>query len=72
MAAQCARVVRPGGHVVWNVADIHHRGHTTHLIADCARVLEEHLGPVTVVPIDWDALPHDLVADALLVSRRPG
>ena len=72
VAAQCAQVVRPGGHVVWNVADIHHRGHTTHLIADCARVLEEHLGPVTVVPIDWDALPHDLVADALLVSRRPG
>lgn len=71
VAAQCAHVVRPGGHVVWNVADIHHRGHTTHLIADCARVLEEHLGPVTVVPIDWDALPHDLVADALLVSRRP-
>lgn len=71
VAAQCARVVRPGGFVVWNVADIHHRDHTTPLIADCARVLGAHLDWVGVVPIEWDALPHDLVADALLVSRRP-
>ena len=71
VAAQCARVVRPGGYVVWNVADIHHRDHTTPLIADCARVLGAHLDWVGVVPIEWDALPHDLVADALLVSRRP-
>ena len=71
VAAQCARVARPGGFVVWNVADIHHRDHTTPLIADCARVLGAHLDWVGVVPIEWDALPHDLVADALLVSRRP-
>lgn len=72
VAAQCARVVKPGGFVVWNVADIHHHGYTTPLIADCAQVLAAHLDEVAVVPIDWDALPHDLVADALLVFRRAG
>lgn len=72
VASQCARVVAPGGFVVWNVADIHHRGHTTRLVADCARVLAEYLTPVATTPITWDRLPHDLVADALLVFRRPG
>lgn len=70
VAAQCARIVAPGGFVVWNVADIHHRGSTTHLIADCARVLEQHFTPVGVTEIVWDQYPHDLVADALLVFRR--
>ena len=70
MAAQCARLVRPGGYVVWNVADIHHAGHTTHLIDDCARVLAAHLALVDITPIEWDTLPHDLVADALLVYQR--
>ncbi|NLT26380.1 MAG: site-specific DNA-methyltransferase [Microbacteriaceae bacterium] len=71
VAAQCARAVRPGGWVVWNVADIRYRGRTTPLIADCAGVLTRHLEPVAIVPIEWDRLPHDLVADALLVVRRP-
>lgn len=70
VAAQCARLERPGGYVVWNVADIHHAGHTTDLIDDCARVLAAHLALVGVSRIEWDALPHDLVADALLVFRR--
>ena len=67
---QCARLVRPGGYVVWNVADINHAGHTTHLIDDCARVLAARLALVGISRIEWDALPHDLVADALLVFRR--
>lgn len=70
IAAQCARVVAPGGYVVWNVADIHHMGTTTHLIRDCTRVLSRHLTPVGVTEISWDRLPHDLVADALLVFQR--
>ena len=70
VAEQCGQVVRPGGYVVWNVADIHHRGTTTHLIADCSQVLESHFGPVATTIIEWDTLPHDLVADALLVVRR--
>lgn len=71
VAAQCARLVKPGGYVVWNVADIHHLGQTTHLIRDCSRVLAEHLTPAGRTEIEWDAYPHDLVADALLVFQRP-
>ena len=57
--------------MVWNVADIHHLGRTTQLIRDCARVLARHLEPVGTTEIVWDRYPHDLVADALLVLRRP-
>lgn len=67
---QCALLLKRGGHLVWNVADIEHMGHTTHLIADCAEALEQHLSPVGITSIVWDALPHDLVADALLVFKR--
>ncbi|WP_042544018.1 DNA methyltransferase [Leucobacter komagatae] len=70
VAAQCARLVVPGGFVVWNVADIHHMGQTTPLIADCAQMLERHFSPVGRTEVVWDRLPHDLVADALLVFRR--
>ncbi len=70
VAGQCAHLVRPGGYVVLNVADIHHAGRTTHLIDDCERVLAAHLALVGISRIEWDALPHDLVADALLVFRR--
>ncbi|AIY02770.1 hypothetical protein ART_3171 [Arthrobacter sp. PAMC 25486] len=71
VAAQCARLVVPGGFVVWNMADIHHMGRTTHLISDCVHVLEKHLTPVGVTEIVWDQYPHDLIADALLVFQRP-
>lgn len=71
VAAQCAQAVRPGGYVVWNVADIHHRGRTTPLIADCAGALDAHFDRVGTTTIAWDRHPHDLVADALLVFRRP-
>lgn len=70
VAAQCARVTKPGGYVVWNVADIQDRGTTTRLIRDCSRVLSQHLEPAGVTRIEWDRFPHDLVADALLVYRR--
>src|SRR5690606_28207257 len=62
VAAQCARVVRPGGFVVWNVANIHHDGQTTHLIRDCSRVLGRHLTPAGTTPVVWDRYPHDLVS----------
>lgn len=71
VADQCARVIAPGGFVVWNLADIHHMGLTTHLIRDCASVIEQYLTPVGVTEIIWDKYPHDLVADALLVFQRP-
>lgn len=71
VAAQCARLVVPGGYVVWNLSDIHHMGRTTHLISDCAHVLAQHLSPVGITEIVWDEYPHDLIADALLVFQRP-
>lgn len=70
VAAQCARLVRSGGYVVWNVADIAYRGHLTPLIEDCSKVLTRHLTHVSTTPILWDQHPHDLIADALLVFRR--
>lgn len=70
VAAQCAELLVPGGHLVWNVADILHEGDHTPLIDDCARVLSSHLEQVGVVEISWDRLPHDLTRDALLVFRR--
>ena len=70
VAAQCARIVAPGGYVVWNVADIHHEGVTTRLIEDCTRLLAGVLSPVGTTVVEWDRLPHDLVADALVVLRR--
>ena len=71
VAGQCAQVVKPGGYVVWNLADIFHMGATTHLIRDCSRVLAQHLTPVGNTEILWDTYPHDLIADALLVFQRP-
>ena len=70
VAAECARLVVPGGHVVWNVGDIRHAGALTPLIADCAELLAEHLEQVAVVEIEWDEYPHDIIRDALLVFRR--
>ncbi|MBP2375232.1 TRM11 family SAM-dependent methyltransferase [Paeniglutamicibacter psychrophenolicus] len=71
VAAQCARVVVPGGFVVWNLADIHHMNLTTHLIRDCKRALGRHLTLVGETEILWDQYPHDLISDALLVFQRP-
>lgn len=71
VAAQCAQVVKPGGYVVWNLADIFHMGSTTYLIRDCTEVLSQHLLPVGNTEIMWDTYPHDLIADALLVFQRP-
>lgn len=70
VAAQCAHVVVPGGYVVWNVADIRHRGRTTRLIDDCRTRLAEHLDEVGTTDIVWDRYPHDLIADALLIFRK--
>ncbi|MDO5513134.1 TRM11 family methyltransferase [Corynebacterium sp.] len=71
VARHCALLLSPGGHLVWNVADIFHEGDHTPLIDDCASLLDAHLEQVGIVEIEWDRLPHDLTRDALLVFRRP-
>ena len=70
VTAESARLLAPGGHVVWNVADIQHAGVLSPLIADCAELLAKHLEQVAVVEIEWDEYPHDIVRDALLVFKR--
>lgn len=70
VAAQCAHVLVPGGYLVWNVGDIRPDDATTHLIRDCWELLARHLSPVGITAVKWDRLPHDLVADALLVLRK--
>lgn len=71
IAAQCATILKPGGHLVWNVADIRQAGVLTPLIDGCYNALQEHLTPVGVLEIEWDQLPHDLSKDALIVLRKP-
>lgn len=71
IAAEHARLLKPGGYLVWNVADIFHQGHHTRLIDDCASLLDAHLHRVAIRDIEWDQLPHDLTRDALVVFRRP-
>lgn len=70
VAEQCAQLLTPSGYLVWNVADILHEGVRTPLIEDCARTLDAHLAREAMVSIEWDELPHDLTADALLVFRH--
>ncbi|NLA66381.1 MAG: site-specific DNA-methyltransferase [Leucobacter sp.] len=70
VVAQCARLLKRGGYLVCNVADIFYEDHMTHLIGDYDEVMRRHLDPAGMTEIVWDSLPHDLVRDALLVYRR--
>lgn len=63
-------LLRPGGHLVLNVANIRHRGHTTTLAWDVARTIGRVLPFVGETVICWDTLPHDLTGDYLLTFRR--
>lgn len=64
-------LLRPGGHLAVNVADIEHAGHLTPLIADVTAAVGTVLEHVATIAVDWDRLPHDLVADAVVVFHRP-
>lgn len=67
VAAQIAELLRPGGHLVLDVADIRHGGRLTPLVADVALAVGRVLEPLGSVPVRWDRLPHDLVDNRLLV-----
>lgn len=64
-------LLRPGAHVVLDVADIEHDGTVTTLIDDAAAAVSTALPLVGTVPVLWDTLPEDLVAEQLLVLRAP-
>jgi DNA modification methylase len=71
--ARLARTVRdllrPGGHLVVNVANIRHGGHTTALAWDVARTVGRVLPFLGETVIVWDVLPHDFTGDYLLTFR---
>lgn len=70
VVAQVRALLRPGGHLALSVADIEHDGHRTPLVDDVTAVAARVLEPVASVPVTWDAMPHDLVDDRLVVLRR--
>lgn len=71
IGGQVRTLLRPGGHLAVNVSDIDHAGQLTTLIADIGTALGTVLEHVTTIEVAWDRLPHDLVADAVVVLRRP-
>lgn len=63
-------LLRPGGHLVLNVANLRHDGVTTRLAWDVARVVDRVVPFVAETVIHWDTLPHDFTGDYLLTFRR--
>jgi len=70
IAQALRRILRPGGHLVLNVANIRHAGHTTALAWDVARAVGAVLPFQGETVVHWDTLPHDFTGDYLLTFRR--
>ncbi len=69
--AQAARLLRPGGHAVINVANVLHEQVLTTLAWDVARAVSRHLELVQECYLAWDTQPKDISGDYALVFRRP-
>jgi DNA modification methylase len=70
--AQVATVLRPGGQLVVNVANvIAIDGSVTPLAGDMARVIDEHVPLLGVTTLRWDEPPAGLDGDYLLWFARP-
>ncbi|BDZ57905.1 DNA methylase [Barrientosiimonas humi] len=70
VVAACVDLLADGGHVVLNVANIAaHQGFTP-LAWDLGRAVTSVARVVQDVPVCWDALPHDLASDHLIVLAR--
>jgi DNA modification methylase len=68
--AQVADVLAPGGHLVLNVANLHHNGRTTPLAWDLGRAVAEFLEFKQDVVVLDDTLPSWITQDYCLVFRR--
>ena len=68
---QVATLVRPGGHVVLNVANVVHDDMVTPLAWDVARVVGAHLTFLGETFLCWDTHPPGLAGDYLLWFRTP-
>ena len=71
IAAQVRTLLRPGAHLALDVADIEHAAQRTPLVADATAAVGTVLPCVATIAVEWDRLPQDLVADAVVVFRRP-
>jgi DNA modification methylase len=70
--AQVADVLRPGGQLVVNVANvIAIDGSVTPLARDMASVIDEHIPLLGVTTLQWDEPPAGLDGDYLLWFARP-
>jgi SAM-dependent methyltransferase len=67
---QVGVLLRPGGHLVLNVADPGDDGGTP-LVDDLAARVSAHLALVQRLPVEWDDPPPGLTNDTLLVFRKP-
>lgn len=70
IAGQVRDLLRPGGHLVLDVADIEHESHVTPLVADAAAAVGTALDLVGTIPVVWDRMPPDLVDNRLVVFSR--
>ena len=68
--AQAAALLRPGGHVVVNAANVVVDGVLTPLAWDLAARIAAHLTFVQDCYLAWDTQPADISGDYALVFRR--
>jgi DNA modification methylase len=70
--AQVAALLRPGGRLVVNVANVlASDGRVTPLVRDLARIIDEHVPVMGVTTLEWDQPPAGIEADSLLWCQRP-
>lgn len=70
--AQVAALLRPGGRLVVNVANVvASDGRVTPLVGDLARIIDEHVPVMGVTTLEWDQPPAGMEADSLLWCQRP-
>ena len=70
--AQAARLLRPGGRIVVNVANVVGTdGSLTPLATDLAGVIDRHVPLLGITTLQWDEPPAGLVGDCLLWFARP-
>ena len=70
---QAASLLRPGGRIVVNVADvIGTDGTVTPLVSDLAAVIDQHMPLLGITTLQWDEPPAGLEGDCLLWFARPG
>ena len=70
---QLATLLRPGGQMIVNVADVIATDRTvTPLASDLAGLIDEHVPLLGVTTLEWDEQPAGLDGDYLLWFARPG